>query len=245
MTKARTGAMSADETDVVAEREQLLLDRFDQGRVIAARQIATSDRTVEQDVADMGKTYFLVEEHHASRRVTGAVQNIEVQFADANLIVFLEPAVWSEVAHTRNAKAHPARHHIIEQELVGDMRALDSHFERIAQFRRASHMVDMAVGQPDFIDRDAGLLDRGLNLRNVATGIDHDRLHARGTPQQGAVLLEQRDRDDDGTGFRLGLGFLRHASHNADFSSPAKENLRCSGICRRTWSARPNDARKP
>ena len=47
------GAMPADEADIVAKRKQLVLDRVDQGLVVATRQIRAADRTVEQDIADM------------------------------------------------------------------------------------------------------------------------------------------------------------------------------------------------
>ena len=68
-------------------------------------------------------------------------------------------------------------------------------------------MVDMAVGQPDLFNGDAGLLDRFLNLRHVAAGVDHHGLLGGFAPDDGAVLLEQRHRHDDGAGLGLGLGF--------------------------------------
>src|SRR6476661_1984089 len=53
LPEARAGAMAADEADVVAERQQLVLDRTDQCGVAASRQVGTADRAVEQDIADM------------------------------------------------------------------------------------------------------------------------------------------------------------------------------------------------
>ena len=102
-----------------------VLDRIDQRGVIAAGQIGAPDRAVEQDVADMGEAQFLVEEHHAARRMAGAMQDVEGQIADRDLIAFVEPAVGPEIAHAGHAEARAARDDIVEQELVGDMRALD------------------------------------------------------------------------------------------------------------------------
>src|SRR5665647_876072 len=62
----------------------------------------------------------------------------------------------------------------------------------------AADMVDMAVGQPDLLDRHIRLLDRGQNFRNVAAGVDHHGLFGGLAPYQRAVLLEQRHRNDDG-----------------------------------------------
>lgn len=42
--------MARDEANVVAEREQSLADRADQLVVVAAREVGSTDRTLEQDV---------------------------------------------------------------------------------------------------------------------------------------------------------------------------------------------------
>ena len=128
--------------------------------VAAAGQIGRPDRTVEQHVADMGEAQFLVEEHHATWRMAGAVQDVKGQFADRDLIALVEPAVGAEIAHAGHAETLAARDDIVEQVFVGDMRAFDLHLQRVAQIGGAADMVDMAVREPDLLDRDAGLLDR-------------------------------------------------------------------------------------
>src|SRR6516164_8269855 len=104
--------MATNEADIVAERQQLVLDRLDQGCMIAARNIAASDRAVEQDIADMGKAHLLVEVHDAAWRVTGTMQDLEGQFADRDGITFLQPAIRREIAHAAHAETRPARHAI-------------------------------------------------------------------------------------------------------------------------------------
>ena len=94
------------------------------------------------------------------------------------------------------------------------MRTFDFDLQRVAQFRGAADMVDMAVRQPDLLDRDAGLLDRFHDLGNVPAGIDHHGLLGRLVPDDGAVLLEQRHRHDHRAGLRLGLGFVIHGRHH-------------------------------
>ena len=98
------------------------------------------------------------------------------------------------------------------------MRALDLHLQRVAQIGGATDMVDMAVGEPDLLDRDAGLLDRLQNFGNVPAGVDHHGLLGRLVPDDGAVLLEQRHRHDHRAGFGLvlglGLGFVIHGWHH-------------------------------
>jgi len=140
----------------------------------------------------------------------------KVNPADRDLIAFIEPAVRREIAHAGHAEPRAAGYHIVEQELVGDVRAFDRHFQRVAQLGGAADMVDMTVGQPDFFHRHIGLRDRGLNFRNVPAGVDHHGLFGGLAPDQCAVLLKQRHRDDDGASFCL-VSVSLPWRHNADF----------------------------
>src|SRR6202046_2314768 len=102
-------------------------------------------------------------------------------------------------------------------------------------------MVDMAMRQPYFLDRDIGLIDGRLNFRKAPAGIDDDGLLGRRAPKQRAVLFERRHRDDHRTGFRLVFGWLGHKPHNADFSYSAKENFReIRAFVIGTWRPRRN-----
>src|SRR5258708_30013269 len=60
LADARARAVAADETDIVAKRQQFVGNRLDQRGVITAGNVAAPDRAVEQHVADMGKMHFLV-----------------------------------------------------------------------------------------------------------------------------------------------------------------------------------------
>src|SRR5690606_20276580 len=61
--------VAAEKSDVVAKRQDLVPDGGEQGRMIAARQIRTADRTAEQHVSHMRKALFLAEVDHVPRRV--------------------------------------------------------------------------------------------------------------------------------------------------------------------------------
>ena len=155
----------------------------------------------------------------------GQCRMSKVKLTDRNLIAFGEPAVRCEIAHAGHAEARAARHHIVEQELVVDVRTHDLDLQRVAQIGGAADMIDMAMGQPDLFDRHVGLLDRGLNLVDVAAGVDHHGFFGGFAPDQRAVLLEQRDGNDEGAGFGFGFGLLGHAPHNADFLQGAKRKI--------------------
>src|SRR3984893_4517521 len=106
--------------------------------------------------------------------MAGAVQDVEAQFADRNSFALLEPAVRREIAHAGHATPRPARTHIVEQELVGDVRADDVNLQRVPQLGGAADMIDMTMGEPDLFDGGAGLLDRCLDFLYVAGPVDYD-----------------------------------------------------------------------
>jgi len=77
--------------------------------------------------------------------MTGAMQQVEGQFADSDLIALIEPAIRREIAHAGHAETGAAGHHIVEQKLVGDVRTFDWNLQRVAQLRCTPDMVDMTV----------------------------------------------------------------------------------------------------
>src|SRR3569832_2804054 len=121
----------------------------------AAGQVGAADRAAEQDVADMGEAHLLVEEHHAARLVTGAVKDVEAELADLDPVAFIEPAIRREIAYAGEAEPRAALDHVVQQQFVGEMRALDRHAARLAQLGRTADVIDMAVREPDLLDRDA------------------------------------------------------------------------------------------
>src|SRR5829696_4054666 len=82
-------AVAADESHIVAERQKLRGDRLDQRGMAAARQVGASDGALEQHVADNGKALGRIDEHDAPRRVSRAMQHLERDPADGDLVAFL------------------------------------------------------------------------------------------------------------------------------------------------------------
>src|SRR4029450_2983836 len=61
-----------------------------------------------------------------------------------------------------------------------------------------SAMVDMPMGEEDLLNGDAMLLGGRLQAVEVTTRIDERTKLRLGAPQQGAILLQWRNRDDGG-----------------------------------------------
>jgi len=125
------------ETDVVAKRQQLVDDRLDQRVVVAAGNVAAPDRAAEQHVADMGETHFLVEVHHAARRMAGG--NAGCRRSVHQSRTSSPSSSQRSGAKSRTpvmSKTRAARDHIVEQEFVGEVAGPRSALQRVAQTRR-------------------------------------------------------------------------------------------------------------
>ena len=85
-----------DETHVVAQGKELVADRVDQRRVVAARKVGAADRALEQHVADEGQLCFRLVEHHVAGRVAGTVQHGETQRTDFDRVAVFQPPVGHE-----------------------------------------------------------------------------------------------------------------------------------------------------
>jgi hypothetical protein len=109
------------------------------------------------------------------------------------------PSQWSGVAHGKTVAATLLLQSL-QQKLVAPVGTLDRHVaERLAQFVGAAGVIQMAMRQPDALDADAGLLDRGEDTVDLAARIHHHPLHGAFVPENGAVLLERRHGDDRAT----------------------------------------------
>jgi hypothetical protein len=125
-------------------------------------------------------------------------------FADLGLISVLQPSVGRDVLALLHAKAAGTLGHALEEKQIVPVGSLDRHIEARLQVGGARHVIDVAVGQPDLVDRDLGLSDRTFDLRQVASRInDHATLRSL-APQKGAVLLKRRDRNNEGFHFAHG-----------------------------------------
>ena len=58
-------------------------------------------------------------------------------------------------------------------------------------------MIDMAVGDEQFLDSHAMLLRHRQQPVDIAARIGKGAAHSLGAPEQGAILLQRGDRDDD------------------------------------------------
>ena len=173
---------------------------------VAARQIRTPDRALEQDIAHQREARWRVEEHHVSRRMSGTVQHLELHPRDIDRIALDEPAVGRHRAHVGQAELARLILHPLDQRLVRLVRPLNRHAQRFRQLRRSADMVDMAVGDQDAFDLDVLRLQRVENGIDIAARIDDDAGLGLVIPKKRAVLGEGRDGND--RHLELGHGVL-------------------------------------
>src|SRR5690349_18679158 len=169
-------AVAGNERGLVAHRPEPLRDRFDELLLIAAREVPAADGTLEQHVADQRQVRFRVMEHDVAWRVARAMADIEGEFPNGDLIAVLQPARRLERS-ARDAILPAVLAKAVDPEAVVLVGALDFDAELLGEDACASAMIDMTVRQQDLLDRDAGLLRRSFQAREVAAGIDEGAAH--------------------------------------------------------------------
>jgi hypothetical protein len=83
----------------------------------------------------------------------------------------------------------------VNPELVTPLWANDGQRQRLRQLCRAAGVVDMGMGEPDLLKRQAAPPHFGLQYIKVATRVNDGGFQRLIAPDQGAVLLEGRDRN--------------------------------------------------
>src|SRR5258708_14482145 len=133
--------------------------------------------------------------NNVARRVPRAMPNIKGEFANANLLAVGKPARRLEGA-ADNAVFGSVVSEAVDPIAVGLVGPLDRDAEFLAKNSCASTMVDMAMGKEDLFDRHPGLGRSALESDQIAAWVNKGTEHGRGAPEQGAILLKRRHRDD-------------------------------------------------
>jgi len=188
--------MPGDEGDIVTERKELLANRTDQGRVIAARKVGSPDRSGEQDVPNDGHLRLGMEEHHMTRRVTRCVNNLQDLFANRDGITVLEPAIRFEGLTAGKTEHAALVGHTLDPEQVVTLRPLDRHIQLARKLRRAAGVVDVSVRDQDLLDRHAELFGGRKNMIEITARIDYRGASGLLAPDDAAVLLKRCDGDN-------------------------------------------------
>jgi len=129
----------------------------------------------------------------------GKLAHLEIVPRERNGLAFGQEAVRHAVAHRiRQAETLGLVLQIVEQRLVGHMRADDVDAERFLQFHRAAGMIDMPMRDPDRARAYCVVLQRLEHLVDIAARVDDDAALVVHVEQDGAVLLEGCDRHDAG-----------------------------------------------
>src|SRR5690606_1315230 len=156
-------------------------------------------RATKQDIADLREACLAMIVDDAAWRMSGTMEDLEAMFAKGNGFAFLQIAVGNRIAHLAG-KADLQRlvfdiGHDGRIELV---RADDLDLQCFFQLHRPADMIDVTMRDPDSPDGDPVLAQNFKDTRHLAARVDHDTGARVFIEQQGAILLEGRDRDNPG-----------------------------------------------
>ncbi len=99
---------------------------------------------------------------------------------------------------------------LVDPEFVIRVRPFDRHAQPFGEHAGQPAMIDMAMGDEQFLDGHAMLLRHRHQPVDIATRIGKGAAHGFRAPQQGAILLERGDGHDDGLERRGREAFMRH-----------------------------------
>ncbi len=188
--------MSGDETHIVTQREEFLLDRVDQVPMIAARKVGATDGALKEYVAHLGQTLAGMEEHHMPRCVTRAMEHLKLLLANGDDIALIEPACRLEGADRRKAEHLALFGQPLKQKVIVAVRADDGHSQPFHQIRACAHMIQMTVGQEDALRNQFQSGDERKDALRFAAWIDDGGTPGALAPEERAVLLERGDWKD-------------------------------------------------
>ena len=180
--------MPRHKTHVVAKRKQLLTYRCQQRCVIAARKIGATNRALEQHITDKGELRVGLVKHYMAGRVARTMQHLETQAAHLHRVAVVEPLIRAKCARRRKPEQFGLMGQQVKPELLFTLRPDDGDAERLAQFCRSAHVVEMAMGKQNFFQLQPTLCHLGQQPFGFTTGVDQ-RGVTIAIPHERAVLL--------------------------------------------------------
>ena len=197
--------MAGDETVSSPIGHSRWLIDVEQILLVALGKSGAADRTLEEDVADDREFRFGMVEDDVAGGMAGAVADIEGKFADRHLVAVDQPAVGLE---------RLARNAVVAAVLLqpGIQNRSASCGPSIWTPSSSANMpAEPQWSMWPWVSRIFSIVtparrDGFAQLGEVAAGVDECAAHRLGAPDEAAVLLQRRDRQDGGAKGRFGHG---------------------------------------
>ena len=138
-----------------------------------------------------------MEKNHMTGGVAGAVAHVEGEFADGDLVAVLKPAGWCERAGLGDNLAVMVLDQLVDPKLVLALRPFDRHAMALLKGVGGAGVIDMAVGDENFLQPQVIGRQLFVNPVQLTAGIDRRRLFGRLTPDQRTILLVRGVRNND------------------------------------------------
>ena len=181
---------------IVAEREQDVSNRRNQGVVIAAGQIHASDRAGEQRIADEQILSNVPRptnlQTHAARTVAGRVMRAHLVLPKLydliRKIELVDGRLRFDPQPEHRARLHGA---LVQKQVV--LVQMDRHVQHTLGRGDAGHVIDMGVRQQDVTNLQRFALDERQQALDLIARIDEDALTRVFAADDEAVLEERSD----------------------------------------------------
>src|SRR5579864_8129124 len=138
-----------------------------------------------------------MKEHDVTGRVAGAMTNRETLRADRDLVAVDEPAVGRKGAAMVHAEAVALRRQLIDPERVLALGPFHGDGETRGEIGDGPGVIEVPMRHQHLLDDDVALLGGGENALELAAGIDDGGALRLAAPNERAILLKGRHRNDD------------------------------------------------
>lgn len=161
LAEGRHGSVSRDEAGIVAERPETCANGLQQVRMVAAREIGATDAACKQNITDQGEVTLGVVEDDVSRRMSGAMQDVEGLFTDCDLIPVFQPAIREKCGDCLGAEHSGLSRQLLEPETVVYVRTQNGDPGAIGHFTGSADVVQVAMGKQNLFQINAQFLCDG------------------------------------------------------------------------------------
>src|SRR5581483_10184024 len=138
-----------------------------------------------------------MKEHDVTGRVAGAMMNGKTLRADRDLVAIDEPAVGRKGSAMVHAEAVALRRQLIDPERVLALGPFHGDGETRGEIGDGPGVIEVPMRHQHLLDDDVALLGDGENPLELAAGIDDGGALRLATPNERAILLKGRHRNDD------------------------------------------------
>lgn len=166
--------MPGYEPYIVTKMEKLVTNRVDEILVVSAGEIGPTNGALKKDITHLGQPIRGRIKDDVPWGMSRTMDHLQSAFAHIDVISRLQPLIRTEGRHGWKTKGGALAGQAMQQEIIILMGAEDGDLELLRQGCRGTNMVEMAMGQKNFFQRDPGMTNQVNQAFRFPAWVDDD-----------------------------------------------------------------------